>query len=268
MSEVTLVKRFAVVATIAWAVLGLAACTKEKPPANVPTPSGDLAQLASPTPTVSTEVPLATPLPTLPLEATPTEAPGGPPVQATAIPTYAAPTGGQSGTYTVQWGDWLNKIAQRYGVTYQALIALNPSIDPNKLYPGQIINVPATGSTNPSTTPESPSPGGTTTYTVQRGDWFYAIARKFGVSVTALQVANPGINWNVVYPGQVLNIPPAGTGAPPPSGSNVPGRYTVQQGDTLYSIAVRFRTTPYALQIANHIANPNFVYPGQVLVVP
>jgi LysM repeat protein len=170
---------------------------------------------------------------------------------------------GSPSTYTVQWGDWLNKIAHRYGLTYQALLAANPGLNPNRIYPGQVISIPSGAGTSPETGPT----GGATTYTVQRGDWLYAIARKFGVSVAALQAANPSVTSNVVYPGQVLNIPARGTGAPPPNPKNLV-RYTVQYGDTLFSIAVRFHTTTYALQIANHLANSNFIYPGQVLTIP
>jgi LysM repeat protein len=63
---------------------------------------------------------------------------------------------------------------------------------------------------------------------------------------------------------------PAGV-APTPGATPAPGSsstYTVQPGDTLSSIAVKFKTTPLALQIANNLANPNAIYPGLVLIVP
>jgi LysM repeat protein len=44
--------------------------------------------------------------------------------------------------------------------------------------------------------------------------------------------------------------------------------YTVQYGDTLYWIAVRFNTTVSALAQANNIANPNLIFAGQTLVIP
>lgn len=45
-------------------------------------------------------------------------------------------------------------------------------------------------------------------------------------------------------------------------------QYIVQPGDNLYTIGVRFKTSVNALMQANHIADPNMIYPGQVLKVP
>ena len=57
------------------------------------------------------------------------------------------PQDGYSGTYTVQRGDTFSKIAQRYGVSVNSLWAANPYIwDINRIYPGQVLNVPYTSS--------------------------------------------------------------------------------------------------------------------------
>lgn len=45
------------------------------------------------------------------------------------------------------------------------------------------------------------------------------------------------------------------------------GTYTVQQGDTLSGIASQYGQTWQALQAANGISNPNYIYPGEVLQV-
>ena len=44
--------------------------------------------------------------------------------------------------------------------------------------------------------------------------------------------------------------------------------YTVRRGDTLWGIARRYNTTVSALASLNHIANPDLIYPGQVLRLP
>jgi len=60
-----------------------------------------------------------------------------------------------TGKYTVQWGDTFSKIAQRYGVSVHSLWAANPYIwNINRIYPGQVLNVPAT-STKPGSSDSS-----------------------------------------------------------------------------------------------------------------
>ncbi len=45
-------------------------------------------------------------------------------------------------------------------------------------------------------------------------------------------------------------------------------QYIVQPGDNLYTIGVRFKTSVSALMQANHIVDPNMIYPGQILNIP
>jgi tetratricopeptide (TPR) repeat protein len=45
------------------------------------------------------------------------------------------------------------------------------------------------------------------THTVARGETAMAITRQFGVKLSALQTANPGVNLSRIRVGQVLNIP-------------------------------------------------------------
>jgi LysM repeat protein len=142
--------------------------------------------------------------------------------------------------------------------------------------------VTATPSTGPSTAPQpaqqpttapavqptqAPS-GGPTTHTVKPGEWLYSIARLYNVSPYALIQANPGINPNYLRPGQVLNIPGGGSPAPTPVPGTCPSPYTVQLGDTVYSIARKCGKTPSAIITANNLFNPNFIFVGQKLQIP
>jgi len=108
----------------------------------------------------------------------------------------------------------------------------------------------------PATTPSS----STVTYTVKPGDTLYKIAATYGTTVSAIVAANNIPNPNLIYPGQVFVIPAA-----TPTATI---RYTVVPGDTLYRIALKYSTTVSAIVLANNIANPNLIYPGQVLIIP
>ena len=62
--------------------------------------------------------------------------------------------------------------------------------------------------------PQSGTGGGTgnggnsAVYTVKKGDTLWGIARRYGVTLTALIAANPQIkNPNLIYPGDRVNIP-------------------------------------------------------------
>ncbi|KLU40724.1 MAG: hypothetical protein AA931_04055 [Peptococcaceae bacterium 1109] len=127
------------------------------------------------------------------------------PGQIVCVPTSPAPPPPvcPPGTfrYTVQPGDSMFLIAQRFGVSLNALIAANPQIqNPNLIFPGQVICVPSAQSTI--------CPPGTFRYTVQPGDSMFLIAQRFGVSLNALIAANPQItNPSRIFPGQIVCVP-------------------------------------------------------------
>jgi LysM repeat protein len=67
----------------------------------------------------------------------------------TAAPQPTATPRPTGGTYTVQRGDSLGRIAARNNTTVAAILAVNPTItNPNIVYVGQVINLPAGGTTS------------------------------------------------------------------------------------------------------------------------
>ncbi|MGB1253010.1 MAG: LysM peptidoglycan-binding domain-containing protein [Candidatus Promineifilaceae bacterium] len=118
------------------------------------------------------------------------------------------------------------------------------------------------------------------THIVQSGETLSRIARDYGVSVQSVAQANNIVNPNYIYVGQVLTIPDGSTTAPAPQPTATTGTtnppppatgqtsYTIQAGDTLSRIALRFGVSLADLQRANNIANANYIYVGQVLTIP
>ena len=111
--------------------------------------------------------------------------------------------------YIVQRGDTLNRIATRFGVSVQAIAAANRLANVNVIYVGQRLIIPSAGG-NP---PPTPAPW-TGQYVVQRGDTLWRIAQRFVTTVDALKTAN-NLRSNLIFTGQILNIP--GTATPRPT---------------------------------------------------
>lgn len=129
-------------------------------------------------------------------------------------------------TYTVRSGDGLASIAQKVGVKLADLLALNHLTISSMIHPGQVLAVPAGGSSSaptgqPSTTTQPPA---TTAYTVRTGDSLFAIARRSGVTLNALLSANSFTITSIIVPGQVIRIPAATT--PPVTPSPAPATST------------------------------------------
>ncbi|MBN1309791.1 MAG: LysM peptidoglycan-binding domain-containing protein [Anaerolineae bacterium] len=179
----------------------------------------------------------------------------------------------QDSTHVVQPGETLSAIARQYGLTVEQIAAANGITNPDRIYAGQVLVIPG-GSSGGST-------GGntaTSSYTVVAGDTLSQIARRFGTTVATLAQLNGLSNVDLLFIGQVLVVPsqggqPAATTAPPstetpPTSTPVETiTYTVQQGDTLSRIALRFDTTYQAIALLNNLPNPDVIYPGQVLVI-
>lgn len=112
--------------------------------------------------------------------------------------------GAGSITYTVQRGNTLSQIAMAYGVSVEHMIELNNIQNPNLIYPNQKLRI--TESTNTNLNPVIQTNSKNYTYTVQRGDTLWGIARRYGVSVRYLVRINGIVNPNLIYPGRILKI--------------------------------------------------------------
>jgi spore coat assembly protein SafA len=162
-------------------------------------------------------------------------APGGTstPTQPSSPSTPSSPGKGGGGTVTVHSGDTLSGIAAQHGVSLSALEAANPQIsNPNLIYAGQTIHLPGGGG----------NASATHNVSVQRGDTLSAIASRNGVSLPALLQANPQIsNPNLIYPGQTVHVPGAGSsGTQSTGGVSAPTTTGGASGNKVVDIAKQF----------------------------
>lgn len=140
---------------------------------------------------------------------------------------------------------------------------LNGAVDYNRTSLDNYGQASKAGQINPSR-PTPANPGNASgTYTVQPGDTLSGIAARYGTSADALASLNGIANKNLIYVGQVIKL--SGSAPAPAQGGGE--TYTVVAGDTLSGIAQRYRTNYQTLAALNGIADPNKIYPGQVLKV-
>ncbi|MDD2447734.1 MAG: LysM peptidoglycan-binding domain-containing protein, partial [Tissierellia bacterium] len=169
-------------------------------------------------------------------------------------PPMTCPRG--SFEYTVRPGDTLFSIAQRYDTTVEAILRINPGLDPNNLRAGMVICVPET--------PPMTCPRGSFEYTVRPGDTLFSIANRYDTTVSAILRINPGLDPNDLRVGMVICVPET----PPMTCPRGSFEYTVRPGDTLFSIANRYNTTVSAILRINPGLDPNNLRVGMVICVP
>ena len=127
------------------------------------------------------------------------------------IPIVSVPdVDNQYGTYVVQSGDTLYKIANRYGMSVNQLMEIN-NLETTNLKIGQILKVNSSGGNNSGVLLGVSCYGAGykepsyVTYTVKKGDNLYDIARKYNTTVDNLIKINNLSNNNLSI-GQVLKI--------------------------------------------------------------
>ena len=173
--------------------------------------------------------------------------------------------------YTVRRGDTLSALALRFGTSVQSLKASNTIRRGNRIYIGQVLQLPK-GKSKSSIRYANYAPENYTlvSYRIRRHDNLSKIAKRFNTNTRFLAKINHIKNPNSLYPGQRIKIPQ----------SSLPIRlaklevkkkrmqgdyYWVKKNDNLSKIAKRFDTNVTYLKSLNSIRDPNSLYPGQKL---
>jgi peptidoglycan DL-endopeptidase LytE len=169
---------------------------------------------------------------------------------AAALVSTMAANSTEAASYRVQSGDSLSVIAYKYDTSVSNLKNWN-NLSSDLIYVNQVLEVSA------------PSSSSAKTYTVQSGDYLSKIGAKFDVYVSELKSWNH-LKSDMIYPGQTLIVSSGGTTTtPPPAGSST---YTVQSGDTLSHIAVRYNVSVSDIMSWNGLSTST-IYVGQKLSI-
>lgn len=173
--------------------------------------------------------------------------------------TTQQPTPDTETTYIVQKGDTLYSIALKYGTTAEAIINKNNLTSP-VISIGQILTIPS----DTESTGEKQDQGVTTnnTYIVQKGDSLWSISRKYNVNVNDIKLAN-NLSSDILTIGQILTIPSI-RNSEDYIESNL---YVVQKGDSLWSIANKFKVSINEIRMINNLST-DILNIGQTLIIP
>jgi len=177
----------------------------------------------------------------------------------------------QSKFYTVRRGDTLSALALRFGTSVQSLKAYNTIRRGNRIYIGQVLQLPK-GKSQPSIRYANYTPKNYTlvSYRIRKHDNLSKIAKRFNTNTHFLTKINNIKNPNSLYPGQRIKIPqsslPIRLAKLETKKKRMQGDYYwVKKNDNLSKIAKRFDTNVTYLKSLNSIRDPNSLYPGQKL---
>ena len=159
---------------------------------------------------------------------------------------------------TVKPGDTLSEIAARYQVSLRALMRVNGLSNSNLVVAGTTLQLPGTGSSSSS------AYSGSGRHTVRSGETLSTIAARYKVRQRDLVALNNLPNANDLYIGQSLKLP-SGAGSGITSSAS---RHTVASGETLSTIAARYKVRQQDLVALNGLPNANNLYIGQSLKLP
>jgi len=151
--------------------------------------------------------------------------------------------------HTVSKGDTIGSISAKYKVDVDVLMRLNGISDPRRLRIDQKIEIPPSGM------------AGGITHTVKPGDSLAEIARHYGVGIRALAEENNIRTNSPIRIGDELRIP-----AELRKGAS--RGHIVRKGDTISSIAKRYKVSQKSLMRTNDIKSPRDLTPGRTLAIP
>lgn len=169
-------------------------------------------------------------------------------------------------SHSVSKGETLYQISRKYNVRIGEISQLNPDLNADLIYPGQIILIP-----NQLTSPLRPQENDTdyTYHEVEAGETKFGLQRKYGVSIADLERDNPQI-VTMLRAGERIRIRKSqSVVAVTRSGrQNEEPSHQVVAGETLYAISRKYAISLDQLVEANKGRLGEFLQIGQILIIP
>ncbi len=153
--------------------------------------------------------------------------------------------------YTVERGETMYSIAQSHGLTVAQLLALNPSAM-SGIKAGDLIKIP------------SDAAQAYAIHVIAAGETLYSIGLRYGVKAQQIIDANVALNPSSLPVGTAIRIPQ----------SRIPSEdagfyyHRIAQGETLYSLCIKYNVSQEKIQSVNKGADWNALRIGQVIAIP
>ncbi|ASK79792.1 hypothetical protein CF386_12175 [Paraphotobacterium marinum] len=171
----------------------------------------------------------------------------------------------KSQTYKVKSGDNLFDISKQVGVSINNLIKYNNLNNNGDIYPGETLKLDNTTKTKVVNSKEAQNTQ--KVYTVQSGDSLYQIASQLKTDVEKIISENNFRNGHIIHPGDKIIIPKIEEQhkeiIKPKVKKSFVITYKVKRGDTLSSIASRFKVSIKEIKVWNNLNINKTIHPGQ-----
>lgn len=168
----------------------------------------------------------------------------------------------ESITHQIQPGETIIGISESYGVSIDDIKRWN-NLGSSKIIAGKTLILYTNGNNdNTSNTTIAENKSSSSTHKVKRGETISGIAEKYHVSIASLKKLND-MTDNTIIIGEELQIPQSGGVSNQLSDD---GYHTVENGETLYSIAIKYHTSVQKIKKINNLSSSKIIV-GQKLKV-
>jgi LysM repeat protein/ABC-type branched-subunit amino acid transport system substrate-binding protein len=171
--------------------------------------------------------------------------------------------------HIVKKGETLYSIARAYNMSVNDIIAKNPQAA-NDIKVDQILRIPVTPVAQQATVKNETENNGEVMHVISTGQTLYGVARVYGVSVTDIEQANPGVKFDSLKVGQQLIIPieKKKQSIIKPSDTTKYAIHKIAEKETLYSLARKYNVKIEEITGANEGLEKEGLIIGKEIRIP